>query len=62
MLKTHLISKKVNRQAAKLMYRWCGPYIIDQWTSPVNVKLKDPISSVFRRAHVSQLKKAHVNE
>ena len=54
-LVNHPLSKAVNKFSAKLAPRFQGPYVIDSWSSPVTVSLKDATGKLIR-AHISQLK------
>ena len=40
------ISSAVDKRAAKLCYRWSGPYSILRFVSPVTVKLGDPEGNI----------------
>jgi hypothetical protein len=42
--------------AAKLCPRYCGPFVIAEFTSPVSVRLTDAQGKENARAHMSQLK------
>jgi hypothetical protein len=55
--KNHPISHANRREAAKLMPRYKGPYIIERLLTPVSVSLRDPESAeIVTRAHISMLK------
>ena len=54
------ISSAVDNRAAKLCYRWSGPYRILRFVSPVTVKLGDPDNDVEKlTTHISKLKFCH---
>ena len=57
MLLNHPVSAGWNKFAAKLAPRFIGPFLVDKFTSPVTLLLRDH-DGLLRRAHVSQLKPA----
>lgn len=58
MFRLNPISKAVDHINQKLLPMWSKPCVIETFTSPVTVRLIDPVNSKFiRKAHVSQLKR-----
>lgn len=54
------VSSAVEKRAAKLSYRWTGPHRILRMLSPVTVELSVVGGKqIFRKAHVSHLKRYH---
>ena len=61
--KNHPISHAGRREAAKLMPRYKGPYVIERFLTPVSVSLRHPQSSeIVTRAHISMLKPGAVRK
>jgi hypothetical protein len=59
--RNHPLSRAAHKVSAKLSLRWRGPFRIDRFLTPVTARLIDPVKSTYvTRAHLSQLKKAHV--
>ena len=58
---SHPISSAADKRAAKLCYRWSGPYRILGFASPVTARLGDPggISKEIV-SHISKLKPCHI--
>ena len=57
---SHPISSAADKRAAKLCYRWSGPYRILRFASPVTVKLGEPRGDLERiTTHISKLKFCH---
>lgn len=57
LLQSHTLSNAAAKISSKLSQRWCGPYVIASFLSPVTVLLRMPLGGApFRQAHVSQLK------
>ena len=61
MYKTHPMSSAVDKTTtSKLSYRWCGPYKIYRYLTPVTVALYEPTTNKYvRRSHVCQIKYYH---
>ena len=54
--RSHPLSSKVEGRAAKLCYRWLGPFRISEFVSPVTASLVVPEDGMkVRMAHVSHL-------
>lgn len=55
--KAHPLSSAVEKRAAKLCYRWSGPYVILRFLTPVTALLgHTDTGRPWRRSHVSHLK------
>ena len=58
MYNTHPTSSAVDKTTSKLSYRWCGPYQIHKYLTPVTVALYEPSTQKYvRRTHISQIKR-----
>ena len=54
---SHPISSAADKRAAKLCYRWSGPYRILGFTSPVTARLEEPGGDAKEiTTHISKLK------
>ena len=60
MYRTHPTSSAIDKTTSKLSYRWCGPYQIHKYLTPVTVALYEPSTQKYvRRTHISQIKHCH---
>ena len=60
MYRTHPTSSAIDKTTSKLSYRWCGPYKIYRYLTPVTVALYEPTTQKYvRRSHISQIKYYH---
>ena len=60
-LKAHQISKSSHGFSPKLAFRWKGRFVIDKFLTPVTVRLVHHAEpSQVTRAHLSQIKPAHM--